>query len=359
MKTPIPSYLNKEFVIDDNLTLLRNPNNLEQFSRFKEGDVLPPGFEIGDRKLIPLRTKVKIEEVRIDDDRNVYVFAVPVDENSLYPSGWTRASNLLGKFINEIIAFIPSEWDCVPGENNCTVIDKRALIRTGPPEFKSTGEVIPVGTYVDITHRSRQTDPEGQYVKVSLATIEDGKLVQGDSLGWTASSNLVEGCSKVFSSDIWSDPQNPNAAWRSKKFIGSKILVGIVGTGCQMQHIALETLEAYLELAQAAKNENVEISVTSGFRTYAKQQQLYQRYKNGTGNLAATPGSSNHQNGIAFDLNTGGFDGSPVYDWMKKNATSYGFIRTVNKEHWHWEYRPDDAAALKKEGKFALARVRK
>ena len=68
---------------------------------------------------------------------------------------------------------------------------------------------------------------------------------------------------------------------------------------------------------------------------------------------------SNHQNGIAFDLNTGGFEGAPVYDWMKKNATSFGFIRTVNKEHWHWEYRPQTAEEFRKEGKFKLDRVRK
>ena len=43
-------------------------------------------------------------------------------------------------------------------------------------------------------------------------------------------------------------------------------------------------------------------SVTSGFRTYAQQAALYAAYKNGTGNLAAPPGSSNHEGGQAVDV---------------------------------------------------------
>ncbi len=78
----------------------------------------------------------------------------------------------------------------------------------------------------------------------------------------------------------------------------------------------------------------------------------------GTGNLAARPGRSNHQHGQAFDLNTGGFDGNRIYDWMKKNGPRFGFIRTVNREHWHWEYRPEEAAELAARGEFKLASVR-
>jgi len=70
-----------------------------------------------------------------------------------------------------------------------------------------------------------------------------------------------------------------------------------------------------------------------------------------TGNLAARPSYGVHEHGQGFDLNTGGFDGDPVYDWLKKSGPRLGFIRTVNREHWHWEYRPEDAAGLAAEGK--------
>jgi hypothetical protein len=63
--------------------------------------------------------------------------------------------------------------------------------------------------------------------------------------------------------------------------------------------------------------------------------------------LTAGPGYSNHQNGKAFDLQTGmGRNLTPyknttkTYRWMVANMHKFGFIRTVSKERWHWEYAP-------------------
>ncbi len=361
MNFTIPSYSNKEFVIDDNMSLIRNEKNLKQFSKYKAGDKLPPDTAIGDHKLIPLNVKVNVTAVKTDASRNVYVHAVPIDVPDFIPSGWTRATNLHGNFMNEIISYVPNEWELEPNGDNYTVVDDNALIRTASPDYKSIKEKIPVGCYVEITARSNQTIPVGKYVRVRHMTIEDGIMVPGDPIGWTAASNLVEGNSKVFQGEEWLNIKGDNAAWKRGRFIGAKLLVGIVGTGGQMQHISTQTLEPYLNLMEAAKKENIELSVTSGFRTFRKQEKLFIGWqtKQPGFNRAAKPGRSNHQNGIAFDLNTGGFDGAPVYDWMKNNATAFGFIRTVNKEHWHWEYHPQDAKEFRKTGKFKLDRVKK
>jgi len=63
--------------------------------------------------------------------------------------------------------------------------------------------------------------------------------------------------------------------------------------------------------------------------------------------LTAGPGYSNHQNGKAFDLQTGmGKSQSPyivttkTWRWLVANMHQYGFIRAVSKERWHWEYHP-------------------
>jgi TP901 family phage tail tape measure protein len=42
--------------------------------------------------------------------------------------------------------------------------------------------------------------------------------------------------------------------------------------------------------------------INSGFRSRAKQQALYDLYKSGRGNLAAPPGNSNHERGLAVDV---------------------------------------------------------
>ena len=94
--------------------------------------------------------------------------------------------------------------------------------------------------------------------------------------------------------------------------------------------------------AAAAETPSIEIAVTSGFRTMADQQRLYNLYKSGAGNPASGPGNSNHQGGIAVDFNVHNAGGR--YEWMVKNAWKYGFIRTVKDERWHWEYWGDWAA---------------
>jgi len=96
---------------------------------------------------------------------------------------------------------------------------------------------------------------------------------------------------------------------------------------------------AFNRMHAAARAAGINLHVNSGFRTMAEQRALYRAYQNGTGNLAAKPGYSNHQGGIAVDINVGG-TGTSTYRWLAANARNYGFVRTVPSEPWHWEFRP-------------------
>jgi hypothetical protein len=246
-----------------------------------------------------------------------------------------------------------------PSGNNFTVTDHNALIREGAPNFKSTSGSIPFAAFVVVTEESAGTNPPGKFLRVSRAAITDGQASAAEELGWTAASNLTAGCSPAFSSAAWSDHKGPNACWQGGNYLGAKLLVNIVGAGSEMEQITFASLVPYLKLRDAAAQNHLELSIESGFRTFQKQAELFKLFQAGRGNLAAEPGKSNHQHGQAFDLNTHGFDADPLYAWLKKNAPRLGFIRTVNKEHWHWEYLPDVAATLAQQGKFATARVQK
>jgi hypothetical protein len=98
---------------------------------------------------------------------------------------------------------------------------------------------------------------------------------------------------------------------------------------------------AFQKMHEAAKKDNVVIKIASAFRTLQRQKYFYNCYQtkrcNG-GRLAAKPGTSNHGKGIALDLNA---KAPGVYAWLAKNAITYGFIRTVPSERWHWEFRPN------------------
>ena len=97
------------------------------------------------------------------------------------------------------------------------------------------------------------------------------------------------------------------------------------------------TGHAFLKMQAAAHADGVRLSLTSGFRTMAEQKRLYNCYTSRScngGNLAARPGHSNHQSGLAVDISTS--------SWLTRNASRFGFVRTVSRESWHYEYRGKD-----------------
>lgn len=102
---------------------------------------------------------------------------------------------------------------------------------------------------------------------------------------------------------------------------------------------------AFLDMQRHAAQDGVNISINQGYRTLAEQQTLYQKYLNGTGNLAAKPGTSNHGWGFALDIEVGSGPGNRVYDWLAAHAHDYGWVHPSwaqpgksTSEAWHWEW---------------------
>ena len=101
----------------------------------------------------------------------------------------------------------------------------------------------------------------------------------------------------------------------------------------------------FIRMRDAAALDLITLKIVSAFRTMQEQDYFYCKYINENGNAANKPGESNHQSGVALDLNTLGKDGSKSrgtgrnYEWLAKNAKKYGFKR-IASEHWHWEHQP-------------------
>ena len=231
--------------------------------------------------------------------------------------------------------------------------DPNALIRSGPPHFDPLSGTIPQGSFVVVT----ETSNDRKNVKVRKLEIVNGDMVVGDEIGWTRLANLADGCSSTqFLTPEWFNHTGPNACWAHGDYLFPKVLVNIIGVGTEMEQITFDSLAPYLKMVKAAKDEaNVTILINSAFRTFQRQAELFELSHHG-GNNAAPPGASNHQHGQAFDLNTGDnalSGGDPIYEWLKRNAPKHGFIRTVTKEPWHWEYRPVEAAQMAP-GQFKL-----
>lgn len=136
--------------------------------------------------------------------------------------------------------------------------------------------------------------------------------------------------------------------------------------------IKSEVYEAFKNMFDAAKKEDITLIINSGYRSYDYQKSLYDEYKNIQGekyadSYAARPDYSEHQTGLALDIityNTKGkdFENTDAFKWLSKNAYKYGFILRYPKdkeditgysyESWHYRYLGKDLAKKVKDSKL-------
>jgi peptidoglycan hydrolase-like protein with peptidoglycan-binding domain len=114
----------------------------------------------------------------------------------------------------------------------------------------------------------------------------------------------------------------------------------------------------------------LDLAISSGTRTRAEQQYLWDLYQSGQGNLAAYPGTSNHEEfgprgPRALDLRDSGDDAgiTRVYShrsiWARDNCGRFGFINEgynfSPQEGWHFEYAWDlDNGAVAGDGSLTV-----
>lgn len=124
-------------------------------------------------------------------------------------------------------------------------------------------------------------------------------------------------------------------------------------------------------LIAAAALDGVELFVRSGFRSFETQTDLYNRYvandgKDEADRYSARPGYSEHQTGLAFDMNSldESFAETTEGIWLAEHCTEYGFIIRYPKEKeaitgymyepWHIRYLGEDVAKAVAESGLCL-----
>lgn len=118
---------------------------------------------------------------------------------------------------------------------------------------------------------------------------------------------------------------------------------------------------AFNRMAADAANQGVNLYIVSGFRSYSNQASIYNNYVARDGKAAADrysarPGHSEHQTGLAFDVNSlsQSFENTKEGKWLAANCHNYGFIIRYPKgkesvtgymyEPWHIRYLGTDTA---------------
>jgi hypothetical protein len=218
---------------------------------------------------------------------------------------------------------------------------------------------IPLGHEVRITAVQVVQVASQHSIVFGRAQSADG----GQALGWTSTRNLEGTFMNETIGTVPPEPRagrfGPNAAWAGGEYLGQLELIAIVDARLEIERLAVTTIEPYRALAAAAAHDGVRITLNSGFRSYPEQKDLYEGYTRRLPGFqqAAKPGYSKHQSGIAFDISVAGGNGNPTYEWLKRHATAFGFVRTVSREPWHWEWDPPKAQAAVARATFKTAQV--
>lgn len=134
-------------------------------------------------------------------------------------------------------------------------------------------------------------------------------------------------------------------------------------TGHRLRRPAFEALRA---MSAAARAEGLTLLVSSTYRSYDYQKNLYARNVAEMGEkeaarVSAAPGTSQHQLGTAMDFGsiTDAFAATAAGKWLSANAGRFGFSLSFPKgmeavtgyvwESWHFRYIGKEAVALQDE----------
>ena len=124
------------------------------------------------------------------------------------------------------------------------------------------------------------------------------------------------------------------------------------------QMLRLDAYNAFIAMWNKANEDGYKLIINSSYRSYEEQEKIYNNYSSWYGKAeadkkAARPGYSEHQTGLALDIQSycsenKEFDECPEFTWLINNAYKYGFILRYpkdldyitgyNYESWHYRY---------------------
>lgn len=167
------------------------------------------------------------------------------------------------------------------------------------------------------------------------------------------------------------------STYAPKDLVRPKVAFSFGNKDIEKSYLRKEAAVALEKMFAAAKKQNIELYAVSGYRSYERQDELFQAEINRVGEekavqAVAVPGTSEHQTGLAIDISgksvnlelTEKFGTTPEGKWLAKNAHKFGFILRYPKdkvditgyqyEPWHFRYVGIKAAKVIYEKKLTL-----
>lgn len=247
------------------------------------------------------------------------------------------------------------------------------VVDTTKPEIDARSEITTtVGDEVDLLEGVTVSDNSKEEIKVEIKGEYDYDKEGEYELEYYAKDSSGNEISKKFKLIVVSDPDNMTFT-TSKGFKGEVIdgVTYIDGVLIANKTYSLPsdygngltsaTQSAFDKMNADAKSLGLSLWIASGYRSYWTQKTLYNNYvasdgKEEADTYSARPGYSEHQTGLAFDLNSveDSFANTDEGKWVKDNCYRYGLIIRYPKgkesitgyiyEPWHLRYVGVDLA---------------
>lgn len=235
------------------------------------------------------------------------------------------------------------EYSAVPAGGQEESIDSNSI------KFAENSITIEVGE--KITPEFNIGGPENisywESSNKSVAVVSENGEITGIGVGTAKISAAVHGTDKLISLSVnvveEKTSESGNLSTKGYEIVEEDGITYIYGIMMASKSYSLpedfdpgvneEALNAFNQMQEEAANEGLDIYISSSYRSYSDQERIYNGYVEYDGKEAADtyssrPGYSDHQTGMAFDLNSidDSFGYTAESDWVKENAHKYGFI---------------------------------
>ena len=241
------------------------------------------------------------------------------------------------------------------------------VVDTTAPVIEAEDNItINIDDEVDLVKYATVSDNSKEDIKVEIEGDYDLDKAGKYNLKYVAKDSSGNEVSYDFILNIVEDPNNRSFV-TSKGFV-AKVVDGVTyidgvlivnktyslpegyGSG-----LTTNTTNAFNSMQKDASKEGLNLYIPSGYRSYYTQKTLYNNYvaRDGVANAdtySARAGHSEHQTGLAFDLNTidESFANTKEGKWVSDNCYKYGLILRYPKgkenitgymyESWHLRY---------------------
>ena len=247
------------------------------------------------------------------------------------------------------------------------------IIDTLAPTIECAKEVTTFkGKNINLLDNVVAKDNSLEEIKIEIEGEYNTDYIGEYSLNYIAKDSSGNQTKENFTLKVINDPNNytftTNKGYTGKTINGITYIDGILianktyslpsnyGSG-----ITTETQHAFDQMKADAAILGLNLYLSSGYRSYYDQKYIYQNYVNTDGQAnadtySARAGHSEHQTGLAFDLNTidDSFTNTPEGIWVHDNCYKYGLILRYPKgkenitgyihESWHLRYVGIDLA---------------